>query len=89
MNWLLFLTKTEEGYFIEQSGSNIVPEKEYDKVLPTTERIARQADKVYFDGDKLQIKEGKELLSVEQLNELEQPPLETQNSVAATIYDIP
>ncbi|MFV5768039.1 hypothetical protein [Mammaliicoccus sciuri] len=89
MNWLLFLTRTEEGYFIEQSGSNIVPDKEYDKVLPTTERIARQADKVFYDGEKLQIKEGKELLSVEQLNDIEQPAFETQNSVAPMIYDIP
>lgn len=89
MNWLLFLTRTEEGYFIEQSGGNIVPDKEYDKVLPTTERIARQADKVFYDGEKLQIKEGKELLSVEQLNDIEQPAFETQNSVAPMIYDIP
>ncbi|MDA6977934.1 hypothetical protein OSM85_29135, partial [Escherichia coli] len=69
MNWLLFLKYIDGEYYIVQAGSNIVPTEEFDKVLPTTERIARQSDKVYFDGEKLKLKDGEILLSVEELNE--------------------
>lgn len=69
MNWLLFL-KYENGKFeIKQAGSNIVPTEAYDKVLPTTERVARQSEKVYFDGESLQLKDGEQLLSLEELNQ--------------------
>lgn len=88
MNWLLFLSKTEEGYFIEQAGSNLVPNKEYDKVLPTTERIARQADKVYFDGEKLQLKEGAALLTVEELNFQEEQLVDVPEYSKSQLYDI-
>lgn len=68
MNWLLFL-KYENGEFvIKQAGSNIVPTEAYDKVLPTTERVARQANKVYFDGTNIRLKQGETLLTVDELN---------------------
>lgn len=89
MNWLLFLKYIDGKYHIVQAGSNIVPTEEFDKVLPTTERIARQSDKVYFDGDKLKLKDGETLLSVEELNELKESPLEEESKqTQPIIYDI-
>lgn len=87
INWLLFLKIIDGKYEIMQSGSNIVPTEEYDKVLPTTERIARQSDKVYFDGNKLLIKEGESLMSVEDLNELEYGSLDNDSTVPR-IFDV-
>ncbi|PTJ92056.1 hypothetical protein [Staphylococcus simulans] len=68
MNWLLFLKYENGKYEIKQAGSNIVPTEAYDKVLPTTERVARQSEKVYFDGEMLRLKEGETLMTVEELN---------------------
>ena len=67
--WLLFLKKIDDKYLIKQAGMNIIPTEEYDKVLPTTEQIARQSEKVFFDGVKLRLKNGESLMSVEKLNE--------------------
>lgn len=89
MNWLLFLKYIDGEYYIVQAGSNIVPTEEFDKVLPTTERIARQSDKVYFDGEKLKLKDGEILLSVEELNELKESPLEQETKqTQPVIFDI-
>lgn len=89
MNWLLFLKYIDDKYHIVQAGSDIVPTEDFDKVLPTTERIARQSDKVYFDGEKLKLKDGETLLSVEELNELRESPLEEEKKKAEpVIYDI-
>lgn len=89
MNWLLFLKYIDGEYYIVQAGSNIVPTEEFDKVLPTTERIARQSDKVYFDGEKLNLKDGETLLSVEELNELRTSPLEEETKqTQPVIFDI-
>ena len=89
MNWLLFLKYIDGEYYIVQAGSNIVPTEEFDKVLPTTERIARQSDKVYFDGEKLKLKDGETLLSVEELNELKESPLEQETKqTQPVIFDI-
>ncbi|MDN6657215.1 MAG: hypothetical protein L0K85_06155 [Staphylococcus simulans] len=68
MNWLLFLKYENGKYEIKQAGSNIVPTEAYDKVLPTTERVARQANKVYFDGTDIRLKQGETLLTVDELN---------------------
>ncbi|MCE5058164.1 hypothetical protein KJB68_08370 [Mammaliicoccus sciuri] len=88
MVWLLFLNKINGEYVIEQAGSNLVPNKEYDKVLPTTERIARQADKVYFDGEKLQLKEGAALLTVEELDFQEEQLVGVPKYSKSQLYDI-
>lgn len=89
MNWLLFLRYIDGKYHIVQAGSNIVPTEEFDKVLPTTEKIARQSDKVYFDGEKLKLKDGETLLSIEELNELRESPLEEETKHTQTvIFDI-
>ena len=39
MNWLLFLKYENGNYEIKQAGSNIVPTEDFDKVLPTTEKL--------------------------------------------------
>lgn len=88
MNWLLFLKYVDGEYYIVQAGSDIVPTEDFDKVLPTTEKIARQSDKVYFDGEKLKLKDGETLLSVEELNELKESPLEESKQAQSVIFDI-
>lgn len=87
MNWLLFLKLIDSKYEIIQAGSNIVPTDEFDKVLPTTEQIARQPEKVYFDGKKLNLREGEILKTLDELNEGEEINVikEQQPNV---IYDI-
>ena len=91
ITWLLFLKVINGKYEIFQSGSNIVPTEEYDKVLPTTERIARQYDKIYFDGERLNVKDGETLLSIEELNYIrdENDKVNTdQQEKMKNIYDI-
>ena len=89
MNWLLFLKYIDGKYYLVQAGSDIVTTEDFDKVLPTTERIARQSDKVYFDGEKLKLKDGETLLSVEELNELKESPLEQETKqTQPVIFDI-
>ncbi|MHB7934174.1 hypothetical protein ACYCJ4_00940 [Staphylococcus haemolyticus] len=87
--WMLFLKLIDGEYEIVQAGYNLVPTKEYDKTLPTTEKIARQSDKVYFDGEKLKLKEGETLLSVEELNAKRVDPLTIEEEKAQpVIYDV-
>lgn len=88
MNWLLFLKLIDGKYEIVQAGANIVPTEAFDKVLPTTERIARQHEKVYFDGEKLKLKEEQELLTVEELNNTIQEPIIEPKEEIKEIYDI-
>ena len=88
MNWLLLLKLIDNKYVIVQGGSNIVPTQEYDKVLPTTERIARQIDKVDFDGKNLKVKEGEILLTVDELNNLNNIEETNVNNENTKIYDI-
>src|SRR5699024_12562224 len=42
---------------------------QYDKVVPVKEYVARQANKLIFDGEKLKLKEGEILLSKTQLDQ--------------------
>ncbi|PTK55261.1 hypothetical protein BUZ37_01655 [Staphylococcus haemolyticus] len=88
MIWQLFLIYKNGKYEIIQAGSNMVPVEPFDKVIPTTEKIARQSDKVYFDGEKLKLKDGEKLLSVEELNELKESPLEEPKQTQPVIFDI-
>lgn len=85
--WMLFLKLVDDEYEIVQAGYNLVPTKEYDKTLPTTERIARQFEKVYFDGNSLKVLESETLLSIEELNrELKVPENSEVNEIE--IFDI-
>lgn len=91
MNWLLFLKLINNQYEVMQGGSNMVPTEEFDKVLPTTERIARQYDKIYFDGEKLNVKDGETLLTVDELNYIRDENDEiniNQQEEMKNIYDI-
>lgn len=88
MIWQLFLIYKNGKYEIIQAGSNMVPVEPFDKVIPTTEKIARQSDKVYFDGEKLKLKDGEKLLSVEELNKLKESPLEEPKQTQPVIFDI-
>ncbi|UVD88808.1 MAG: hypothetical protein NRZ54_11415 [Staphylococcus haemolyticus] len=89
MIWLLFMKLIDGEYFIVQAGSNIVPTEDFDKVIPTTEKVARQSEKVYFDGEKLKLKEGETLLSVEELNAKRVDPLTIEEEKAQpVIYDV-
>lgn len=87
--WLILMSLINGEYVIEDAGFNIIPQKEYDKILPTTERIAKQIEKVYYDGEKLKLKEGETLLSLEELNDRKEPLLEIEkNEEKPIIYDI-
>ncbi|PTJ14045.1 hypothetical protein [Staphylococcus simulans] len=90
MVWTLYLEIRNGHYEIVLGGSNIVPTKSYDKVLQTTERIARQFDKVYFDGEHLRLKEGEELLTIEELNakRLEGLPDNPIANPTGAVYDV-
>lgn len=65
--WVLFLKLIDDEYQIVQAGYNLVPTQVYDKVIPTTEKVVRNVDKVYFDGTKLKVIEGETLDDVEDL----------------------
>lgn len=86
--WVLFLKLINGEYEIVQAGYNLVPTQEYDKTLPTTEKIVRQFEKVYFDGEKLRLKEGETLLSIEELNAQNNQTLEDDIPTEPIIYDI-
>lgn len=85
--WVLFLKMINGQYEVVQGGYNIVPTQVYDKVLPTTERIAKQLEKVYFDGERLRVKDGEELLPLESLT-IEAPETIATDKIATEIYDI-
>lgn len=87
--WIILLSLINDEYVIEDAGFNIVPQKEYDKILPTTERVAKQIEKIYYDGEKLKLKEGETLLSEEELNNRKEPLLKAvNNEEKPVIYDI-
>ncbi|MCD9054999.1 hypothetical protein LDK94_06575 [Staphylococcus arlettae] len=89
MNWLLFLKLINGEYEIVQAGANIVPTEEFDKVIPTTEKIARQFEKVFFDGEKLRIKDNQTLSSLEDLNKiLKAEEAEVAIPKKAAVFDI-
>ena len=87
--WIILMSLINGKYVIEDAGFNIIPQKEYDKILPTTERVAKQIEKIYYDGEKLKLKEGETLLSLEELNDRKEPLLEIEkDEEKPIIYDI-
>lgn len=87
--WIILMSLINGEYVIEDAGFNIIPQKEYDKILPTTERVAKQIEKIYYDGEKLKLKEGETLLSLEELNYRKEPLLEIEkDEEKPIIYDI-
>ena len=60
-NWMVFIKNGE----VYQAGYNIVPNGRMDAVLPVEEHIAKQMDKLEYDGENLLIKDGEEMLDAE------------------------
>lgn len=87
--WIILMSLINDKYVIEDAGFNIIPQKEYDKILPTTERVAKQTEKIYYDGEKLKLKEGETLLSLKELDDSKEPLLEIEkDEEKAIIYDV-
>jgi len=87
--WIILMSLINDKYVIEDAGFNIVPQKEYDKILPTTERVVKQIEKIYYDGEKLKLKEGETLLSLEELDNRKDSLLEIEkDEEKRIIYDI-
>ena len=68
MVWIIAYRLIDGEYERVLNGSNIVINQQVDKVLPVEEHVARQAHKLIYDGEKLRVKEGQILLSLEELN---------------------
>lgn len=68
-NWSICYVYKDGKYEWVESGKNIVINQQYDKVIPVRENVARQVDKLFFDGEKLKLKEGETLLSKTQLDQ--------------------
>lgn len=66
----------EDEYTPIQAGQDIVPVGVVDKVLPVSSNVCRQFEKVYFKDGKLRLRDGMELLSDEELDELDQKSIE-------------
>ncbi|TDL39381.1 hypothetical protein EVU91_04350 [Macrococcoides bohemicum] len=76
--WLIFFKLIDGAYEYVSAGYNLVPTEVVDKVLPVQEHVARQARKLEYDGEKLTLKDGETLLTLEELDE-EQRNLDIQN----------
>lgn len=60
-NWMVFIKNGE----VYQAGYNIVPNGRMDAVLPVEEHVAKQMDKLEYDGENLLIKDNEKLLDAE------------------------
>lgn len=70
-NWAICYVLVDGDYQWADAGKNLVINGQYDKVLPVREHVARQVDKLFFDGEKLKLREGETLLSKDQLDKQE------------------
>ena len=68
MNGLIAFKLIDGRYEVIASGVGLVLNVQADKVLPVKEEVARQADKLFFDGENLRVKKGFRLNSLEELN---------------------
>ena len=68
-SWAICYVLKDGEYLWADAGKNIVITNQYDKVVPVKENVARQANKLIFDGEKLKLKEGETLLSKTQLDQ--------------------
>ena len=66
----------KEEYTPIQAGQDIVPTGVVAKVLPVSSNVCRQYEKVYYKDEKLRLREGMELLSDEDLDELDRKSIE-------------
>lgn len=86
--WLIFFKLIDGKYEYVSAGYNLVPTEIVDKVLPVQEHVARQARKLKFDGEKLTLKDGEKLLTLEELNE-EQRQLDIKNGADVLVMPEP
>lgn len=70
-NWAICYVLVNGDYQWADAGKNLVINGQYDKVLPVREHVARQVDKLFFDGEKLKLRDGETLLSKDQLDKQE------------------
>lgn len=68
INGLIAFKLVDGKYDVVASGVGLVLNVQADKVLPVKEEVARQPEKVYFDGENLRVKPGKRLRTLEELN---------------------
>lgn len=69
--WMIMYRLIDDVYEPIQFGSDLVPMQNIDKVIHVPEEIARQAFKFEYDGEALTRKDGKYVMSLEQLREKE------------------
>ena len=86
--WLIFFKLIDGTYEYVSAGYNLVPTEVVDKVLPVQEHVARQARKLEYDGEKLVLKDGETLLTLEELDE-EQRQLDIQNGADVLVVREP
>lgn len=68
-SWAICYVLQNGEYLWADAGRNIVITNQYDKVVPVKEHVARQANKLIFDGEKLKLRDGEKLLSKTQLDQ--------------------
>ena len=68
-NWAICYVLVDGEYQWADAGKNLIITNQYDKVIPVREHVARQVDKLFFDGEKLKLKDGETLLSKTQLDQ--------------------
>src|SRR5699024_2332455 len=68
-SWMIMYKIDNGVYEPFQYGKNLVPTDNIDKVIQVPEEIAVQATKFDFDGTKLTRKEGKHVLTLDELHE--------------------
>lgn len=80
MNLIFFRYDEKEDVYIPmQAGTDIVPTSVVDKVLPVSENVMRQFEKVIYKNGKLLVREGMELLSDADLDEQDRKSLDIEN----------
>ena len=79
-NWAICYVLVDGEYQWADAGKNLIITNQYDKVIPVRENVARQVNKLYFDGEKLKLKDGETLLSKTQLDQ-QQYESDSQNGL--------
>ena len=79
-NWIIGYVIRDGKYEWATSGKNLILTEEYDKVLPVEEKVARQVDKLEYDGTTLRLREGETLYEVEELDKM-QHELDVENGL--------
>ena len=70
-NWVICYVLRDGIFEWSEYGRNLVITEEVDKVIPVEEHVARQADKLVYDGKKLKLRDGETLLSKKELDDLQ------------------